>query len=178
VLVGQLLINFIVVSVWVRTYHNTALSCLIQCTTCFTPCDFVVIAGPMSDPLFIIFTFQTCLSCLHVLGLLSGSSLSNGPPAALLSCWRLVYNYMYPGRLNWWADIGIGPRLYPMVTSGDGNCLLHAASLGNSASHCRHLAHVTISHVFSSWSVTVNTMDKLQFLIFITVIRLCLPSVT
>jgi len=35
------------------------------------------------------------------------------------------------GILNWWADIGVGPRLYPMVTSGDGNCLLHAASLGN-----------------------------------------------
>jgi len=35
------------------------------------------------------------------------------------------------GILNWWADIGVGPRLYPMVTTGDGNCLLHAASLGN-----------------------------------------------
>jgi len=34
------------------------------------------------------------------------------------------------GHLNWWADIGVGPRLYPMVTCGDGNCLLHAASLG------------------------------------------------
>jgi len=34
------------------------------------------------------------------------------------------------GFLNWWADIQIGPRLYPLQTSGDGNCLLHAASLG------------------------------------------------
>jgi len=34
------------------------------------------------------------------------------------------------GFLNWWADIEIGPRLYPLQTSGDGNCLLHAASLG------------------------------------------------
>lgn len=31
-------------------------------------------------------------------------------------------------RLNWWSDIC--HRLYPLVTSGDGNCLLHAASLG------------------------------------------------
>ena len=34
------------------------------------------------------------------------------------------------GFLNWWADIELGPRLYPLQTSGDGNCLLHAASLG------------------------------------------------
>ena len=31
-------------------------------------------------------------------------------------------------RLNWWSDIA--QNLYPLVTSGDGNCLLHAASLG------------------------------------------------
>lgn len=31
-------------------------------------------------------------------------------------------------RLNWWSDICY--NLYPLVTSGDGNCLLHAASLG------------------------------------------------
>lgn len=34
------------------------------------------------------------------------------------------------GHLNWWADIGVCQRLLPLVTSGDGNCLLHAASLG------------------------------------------------
>jgi len=38
------------------------------------------------------------------------------------------------GCLNWWADVGIGQRLYPLQTSGDGNCLLHAASLGESIS--------------------------------------------
>jgi len=43
----------------------------------------------------------------------------------------LVLCILSVGILNWWADIGVGPRLYPMVTSGDGNCLLHAASLGN-----------------------------------------------
>ncbi|KAH3842313.1 hypothetical protein DPMN_115810, partial [Dreissena polymorpha] len=33
------------------------------------------------------------------------------------------------GRLNWWAELGVCQRLMPMATSGDGNCLLHAASL-------------------------------------------------
>lgn len=32
------------------------------------------------------------------------------------------------GRLNWWT--GASQPLFPMVTTGDGNCLLHAASLG------------------------------------------------
>ena len=31
-------------------------------------------------------------------------------------------------RLNWWSNIC--HDLFPLVTSGDGNCLLHAASLG------------------------------------------------
>lgn len=31
-------------------------------------------------------------------------------------------------RLNWWT--GFCQRLWPLSTSGDGNCLLHAASLG------------------------------------------------
>ena len=34
------------------------------------------------------------------------------------------------GRLNWWALIGASQRLWPLATTGDGNCLLHAASLG------------------------------------------------
>ena len=35
------------------------------------------------------------------------------------------------GRLNWWAETETCQRLWPLATSGDGNCLLHAASLGN-----------------------------------------------
>lgn len=35
------------------------------------------------------------------------------------------------GRLNWWFNIGALQRLWPLATTGDGNCLLHAASLGN-----------------------------------------------
>lgn len=38
--------------------------------------------------------------------------------------------FIYTGRLNWWAEIGLCQRLIPLATSGDGNCLLHAASLG------------------------------------------------
>ena len=34
------------------------------------------------------------------------------------------------GRLNWWTATGQCPPLDPLATSGDGNCLLHAASLG------------------------------------------------
>lgn len=34
-------------------------------------------------------------------------------------------------RLNWWTCLGEGcERLWPLSTTGDGNCLLHAASLG------------------------------------------------
>lgn len=43
------------------------------------------------------------------------------------------------GRLNWWADIGICERLWPLATTGDGNCLLHAASLGMWGFHDRLL---------------------------------------
>ena len=49
-----------------------------------------------------------------------------------------IYNYeisfgilLFVGRLNWWIDKQLPcPKLYPLITSGDGNCLLHAASLG------------------------------------------------
>ncbi|XP_062607755.1 OTU domain-containing protein 7B-like isoform X2 [Saccostrea cucullata] len=43
------------------------------------------------------------------------------------------------GRLNWWAEMGICQRLLPMATSGDGNCLLHAASLAMWGIHDRQL---------------------------------------
>ena len=34
-------------------------------------------------------------------------------------------------RLNWWSDVC--QKLWPLATTGDGNCLLHAASLGLSS---------------------------------------------
>ncbi|XP_074650593.1 OTU domain-containing protein 7B-like isoform X2 [Tubulanus polymorphus] len=43
------------------------------------------------------------------------------------------------GRLNWWADTGACQRLLPLATTGDGNCLLHAASLGMWGFHDRRL---------------------------------------
>lgn len=46
---------------------------------------------------------------------------------------------MFLGRLNWWADVGVGQRLLPLATVGDGNCLLHAASLGMWGYHDRLL---------------------------------------
>lgn len=39
--------------------------------------------------------------------------------------------------LNWWLPYG--QRLYPLSTTGDGNCLLHAASLGIWGLHDRQL---------------------------------------
>ncbi|XP_028911354.1 LOW QUALITY PROTEIN: OTU domain-containing protein 7B [Ornithorhynchus anatinus] len=44
------------------------------------------------------------------------------------------------GRLNWWAQADAGcQRLLPLATTGDGNCLLHAASLGMWGFHDRDL---------------------------------------
>merc|ERR1719193_2039080 len=43
------------------------------------------------------------------------------------------------GRLNWWVEKGAGQTLLPLATSGDGNCLLHAASLGMWGFHDRLL---------------------------------------
>lgn len=42
-------------------------------------------------------------------------------------------------RLNWWADQNIAQELWPLATTGDGNCLLHAASLGTWGFHDRLL---------------------------------------
>uniref|UniRef100_A0A663M6M2 ubiquitinyl hydrolase 1 n=1 Tax=Athene cunicularia TaxID=194338 RepID=A0A663M6M2_ATHCN len=44
------------------------------------------------------------------------------------------------GRLNWWANVDPScQRLLPLATTGDGNCLLHAASLGMWGFHDRDL---------------------------------------
>lgn len=42
-------------------------------------------------------------------------------------------------RLNWWADGGFCRKLWPLATTGDGNCLLHAASLAQWGFHDRKL---------------------------------------
>lgn len=44
------------------------------------------------------------------------------------------------GRLNWWVSVdSTCQRLLPLATTGDGNCLLHAASLGMWGFHDRDL---------------------------------------
>lgn len=41
----------------------------------------------------------------------------------------------FSGRLNWWSTVCTScKRLLPLATTGDGNCLLHAASLGKGKS--------------------------------------------
>lgn len=42
-------------------------------------------------------------------------------------------------RLNWWSTQDICRKVYPLSTSGDGNCLLHAASLATWGFHDRRL---------------------------------------
>ena len=48
-------------------------------------------------------------------------------------------NSIFLGYLNWWAATGQCPKLTPLHTSGDGNCLLHAVSLGMWGFHDREL---------------------------------------
>ncbi|MBN3311851.1 OTU7B protein, partial [Atractosteus spatula] len=46
----------------------------------------------------------------------------------------------HAGRLNWWTRVGASCQtLLPLATTGDGNCLLHAASLGMWGFHDRDL---------------------------------------
>uniref|UniRef100_A0A182NQ22 ubiquitinyl hydrolase 1 n=1 Tax=Anopheles dirus TaxID=7168 RepID=A0A182NQ22_9DIPT len=42
-------------------------------------------------------------------------------------------------RLNWWYESGACRKLWPLATTGDGNCLLHAASLSMWGFHDRRL---------------------------------------
>ncbi|XP_063955704.1 OTU domain-containing protein 7B-like [Lytechinus pictus] len=50
-----------------------------------------------------------------------------------------MVNLENSGYLNWWAKTGACSKLWPMATTGDGNCLLHAASLGMWGFHDRQL---------------------------------------
>ncbi|XP_049836557.1 OTU domain-containing protein 7B-like isoform X1 [Schistocerca gregaria] len=56
------------------------------------------------------------------------------------------------GRLNWWVELGACQSLWPLATSGDGNCLLHAASLGMWGFHDRLLTLRRALHGFLSGS--------------------------
>ena len=57
--------------------------------------------------------------------------------SAPVPCWVtgpvFTLSDVLAGRLNWWATVDPScQRLLPLATTGDGNCLLHAASLGKS----------------------------------------------
>ena len=63
--------------------------------------------------------FLASIFCL----VLYGSSLKRGPHDA--------HPLLCSGRLNWWSTMCTScKKLLPLATTGDGNCLLHAASLG------------------------------------------------
>ena len=47
--------------------------------------------------------------------------------------------------LHRWAETGTCQRLWPLATTGDGNCLLHAASLGMWGFHDRWPGNITTS---------------------------------
>jgi len=47
----------------------------------------------------------------------------------------ILIDAFFSGRLNWWSTVCTScKRLLPLATTGDGNCLLHAASLGKEES--------------------------------------------
>lgn len=47
----------------------------------------------------------------------------------------ILTDAFFSGRLNWWSTVCTScKRLLPLATTGDGNCLLHAASLGKAES--------------------------------------------
>lgn len=49
-----------------------------------------------------------------------------------------VFSHFPAGRLNWWTKVVSNCQsLLPLATSGDGNCLLHAASLGEYLRHAK-----------------------------------------
>lgn len=55
--------------------------------------------------------------------------------SALSETWTrgIILGFLLAGRLNWWTRVVPNcQNLLPLATSGDGNCLLHAASLGES----------------------------------------------
>ena len=71
-----------------------------------------------------------------------------------------LFLIMFTGHLNWWTKCSTLQRLYPLLTSGDGNCLLHAASLGIWGVHDRWLnLRQDVYHTLSS-SVPEKTLKR------------------
>lgn len=86
--------------------------------------------------MFLLFTVQRYLSTIAF-----DSIAFNYVPSPLSLC-----SLNGVGHLNWWTSTGKLPRLEPLATSGDGNCLLHAASLYMWGFHDRELILRTALH--------------------------------
>ena len=69
------------------------------------------------------------------------------------------------GRLNWWAETETCQRLWPLATSGDGNCLLHAASLGKTCHFTNFLSRF-IYYIKKNFRIfTKKNTNKLLYFI-------------
>ncbi|KAF2884365.1 hypothetical protein ILUMI_21814 [Ignelater luminosus] len=64
-------------------------------------------------------------------------------------------------KLNWWCnDLGPNNKLWPLSTTGDGNCLLHAASLSTYGFHDRMLTLRQALHRFITNSEAMNAIKR------------------
>lgn len=67
-------------------------------------------------------------------------------------------------RLNWWVDIGVCRKVWPLSTSGDGNCLLHAASLAMWGFHDRRLTlRKALHNILSEGSLREGLWRRWRF---------------
>lgn len=64
------------------------------------------------------------------------------------------------GRLNWWHTKNICRKLWPLATTGDGNCLLHAASLGMWGFHDRLLTLRKALHTLLTCSTLTDSFYR------------------
>lgn len=71
------------------------------------------------------------------------------------------------GRLNWWSTMCTScKKLLPLATTGDGNCLLHAASLGVL------LMYTTVNLTYNT-TITSITILSVAFNVKLGVEQLC-----
>jgi OTU domain-containing protein 7 len=67
-------------------------------------------------------------------------------------------------RLNWWVPQEICRKIWPLSTSGDGNCLLHAASLATWGFHDRRLTlRKALHNILSEGSLRAPLWRRWRF---------------
>lgn len=77
-----------------------------------------------------------------------------------LSSQHKRFLFLPAGRLNWWTKVVLNcQNLLPLATSGDGNCLLHAASLGESRSRRRLIGGIDGLVPLGQISVDAQELD-------------------